>query len=373
MRVQKAKLLIVLAALGAGVAVAGRLGWFAAIGKKTILNPAAGRLPADAVTDWYNGRRTELWNKDPVKAPTARTKIELYSTIATANVSGSEPPKKEEVREVTPTSSGPEPYPHFPEVSITGLILGDGDHRQDDRVVLLFEVKQPRAHLEDKAKVPLGYYREGETLDPFPEIKVERIDPLKNLVSFRMPKHRDARGRYEGYKADASDSQVIERVVLTETLDSKLLSSKDAASLDAVEKEDSARRQAASMRLLALDREAPKFTEETFPGSNNWAIGTEDLSSLAEDYDDRIRQDVTATSYNKNGVVGVQIQRISEKSVFFGKGLMQNDVVIAVNEHSIPTMSEAVRYVRKNPERNFYEFKVLRNGRERILTYHVPR
>lgn len=373
MRFQKAKLLIVVMALLCGVAVAGRLAWFGTTGKKVILRPAAGKEPESGIVEWFNKNRMEIWKQSSTAAPAARTKIELYSTIASANVSGSEPPKREEVRESAPVASGPEPYPHFAEVLISCLVLGDSDHRQDDRVILFFEVKQPRAHLDAKAKVPFGYYREGETLAPFPEIKLERIDPLKNMVAFRMPKHRDPRGRYEGYKGDESDSQLVERSVVAPSIDTNLLSQEDASSLNDSARAEAERRAASILRLQALDREAPLRTEETFPGSNNWALGTEDMNLLAEDYDERIRQDVTATSYSKNGVVGVQIQRIAENSVFFGKGLMQNDVVLAVNEHAIPTMSEAVRYVRKNPERNFYEVKVLRNGRERTLTYHVPR
>jgi len=373
MRVQKAKLLILVVALAAGTAVAGRLGWYAVIGKHTIRNPDPERMPEKAVTHWWEKYRKPIWEEKGSDAPTARTKLEAYSTISTANVSGAEPPKREEVREATPVASGPEPYPHFAEVSISFLVFGDADHRQDDRVVLTFEPKQPRPHLGEEGRKVFDVYRAGETLAPFPEIKVEALDPAKNYVAFRMPKHRDARGRYESYKGDASDSQLVERTVESPSLDSNLLSQQDKDSLDSAERADGARRAAAIMRLQALDREAPQQTEETYPGSNVWALGTEDLLSLEKDYDERLRQDVTVASYNKNGVVGVQIQRIEENSVFFSRGLMQNDVVTAVNGQGIATMSEAVRYVRKNPDRNVYEVTILRNGRERVLSYHVPR
>lgn len=375
MRFQKAKLVILLIGLFAFLGVAGRLAWFATRGSTTILAPAEDRAPIKAVAFWWDKhRRGRIWDQQrSTVQPRARVSIGSYGALTKADVSGAEPPKAPEPVEERREPTGPQPYTHFSEVFVAWLILGSEDFRQDDRVFLLFENRSPRAALGEAGRQKLGWYSVGQKLEPYPEITVEAIDPVENAVTFRMPKHRDPQGRYESYQGNEEDSQTKVVRIVPPTLNTALLGSATAEEVRRQEREQRIRKETSAARLRALDREPSLRTEETFPGSGVWTVGTEDLNELAEDYDERLRRDVSVSSYNKNGVVGIQVQRIAEGSVFAGRGIRQNDVVLSLNDQSVPTLSEAARYIRKHPEANAFEVKMLRNGREVTITYHVPR
>lgn len=398
MRVKTIKLLIFATSSLAALAMAGRVYWFwkeketlirpeppywqeyearVRAGKAEITKDKAGR-PLDPATLHPKSRPVHWWwwehrNKllsENATVEVAKVPEANYAFFGDLNLSGMARPAPPKEVERPRVETGPRPYDQFKNIKVVYAyeLLDNG--KITPWVWIYHKVDPPRAALADEGKVEEWYYTEGDKIRPMPEVKVETIDVEKGEVTFRFPKHLSTKN-YEDYQGTEEDSQTSTVAYRGIAAYGEGLVPTRAANGDGEEE----RSPVEEARYInpATNQPFPTKTTEV-PGTDVWDVGTEDYAELqGMDYEEALRRDVTVTSYARGGVNGVQINKVRSGSLFAGKGLLRGDVITNIGGQKITTLGEAVRYFRDHPNDRVYHVTVHRNGRDKEVSYRVPR
>lgn len=114
-------------------------------------------------------------------------------------------------------------------------------------------------------------------------------------------------------------------------------------------------------------------TRTTEVRKNQFIIGTEDATNVAENWSGILSREVRTRRYRDpqtGRYAGIQVSSISPGSIVEAHGLQAGDVIKSINGEPVTSTQEAISYVKTNAETtNHWEAIIERQGREMTVTY----
>ena len=116
--------------------------------------------------------------------------------------------------------------------------------------------------------------------------------------------------------------------------------------------------------------------QTTLVGKNRYALGTEDMFLLADDYATVIAREVRHRRHRdpKTGKFdGIELQEVSPGGTFSRHGAQSGDIIKSINGQAVSSVSEAITFVKNNKDRySTWEVVVENRGQERTVVYTTP-
>lgn len=127
---------------------------------------------------------------------------------------------------------------------------------------------------------------------------------------------------------------------------------------------------------MSLVTNRPKKAGEV-ASHNNWIIQVADNKSvirkdlLIRNAGEIIRSAgrVCVYPYARGDITGLQVITMPPDSIFAQSGLLPNDVIQAVNNQPVNTYQQALQIARKLPSQQKIEIKLVRNGKQMLMSF----
>lgn len=123
-------------------------------------------------------------------------------------------------------------------------------------------------------------------------------------------------------------------------------------------------------------RRPPHSPQTTLVGKDRYALGTEDMFLMAEDYPTIIAREVRHRRHRdpKTGKYdGIELQEVQPGGSFARHGAQSGDIIKSINGQPVSSVSEAITFVKNNKDRyTTWEVVVENRGQERTVIYESP-
>lgn len=129
--------------------------------------------------------------------------------------------------------------------------------------------------------------------------------------------------------------------------------------------------------LQAFDGPRPPVSRQTqLVGKDRFALGTEDMFLIADDYPAIVAREVRHRRHRdpKTGKYdGIELQEVQPGGTVSRHGGASGDIIKSINGHPVTSVSEAITFVKNNKEKySSWEVVVENKGQERTVIYETP-